>query len=180
MRKIWICLTVFILIGVMLITPVSADSTSTQYTFNYNATDRMDANPTAYVYEFVPWEINEVTFNVPQAPTSVTSFNPMQDAPFGNWLTNESGNAAIEPWEIVLSLIQPYTKIFGKWFFLIIYALYMWSVYARSRGTELMLVALGLSSTFYITLLPEESMIFVPILFGICLAAILFRLLKKR
>ena len=122
-----------------------------------------------------------VSFDVPQAPSVVPVFDPLANGStdvIASWL--DKGNETFDLWGIVSSLMNPYTDILGAWVFVILYALYIWSVYARSGGIALMGISLGITLPLWYTLFPITTWYCPVIIFCIAVTAIFYRLFKRR
>jgi PKD repeat protein len=94
------------------------------------------------------------------------------------WLPNftQSGNFSL--YGFGFSIMAPTMHVFGFWIFLIIWALYLFAVWVRSQDVTMPVVIGILSIGVMGVLFPKESLPVLIIMFAICIAVILTKLLK--
>lgn len=121
-----------------------------------------------------------IEFDTPKTPTNPPVFDPFKetDTAISSWL--DKTNETFDLWGMISSLMIPYTDILGAWVFVILYALYIWSVYARSGGIALVGISLGITLPLWYTLFPIQTWYCPVIIFCIAVTALFYRLLKRR
>lgn len=120
----------------------------------------------------------DVTYTPPSPPEVLPTYNPFEDDVMKTWINTETQE--FDVWNIMTSVMTPYTMIFGGWVFVILYALYIWSVYSRANGIALMAISMGITLPIWYTLFPPSTWYFPVIIFALALAGILFRIFKRR
>lgn len=120
-----------------------------------------------------------VTFEPPTPPAVVPTFDPFNGGDIiSSWLDEQ--NETFDLWGILSSLMTPYSAILGAWVFVILYALYIWSVYARTGGIALVGISLGITLPLWYTLFPISTWYCPVIIFSIAVTALFYRLFKRR
>lgn len=96
------------------------------------------------------------------------------------WFAGDGNLTEFNPLGFLWSFIHVYEKHFGETFFVIIFALWLWIVWNRSRSTELIIVGIaGIGSTWGL-LLPSYTYPYFVMILGMAAAAILYRLMKTK
>lgn len=115
----------------------------------------------------------------PKPPEVIPTFDPLNDGgTISSWIDVQ--NETFDLWNIITSLMNPYTDILGAWVFIILYALYIWSVYSRAGGIALVGVSLGITLPLWYTLFPQSTWYCPVIIFAIAITALFYRLIKRR
>lgn len=107
----------------------------------------------------------------------IPPWNPETGTYTGFWFDYETGDFL--PYGFLQSLTAPFTGIIGYWFFLAVWAIYIYGVWNRERSIELTLVMMLLSGTFWGALLPPESFIYLYLFIAMGIAAIIFKIYKS-
>jgi PKD repeat protein len=94
------------------------------------------------------------------------------------WLQNWTQTGEFSVYGFVTGLMQPLLNVFGFWIYLIIWALYLFAVWIRSQDVTLPLIVGVLSIGTFGLLFPKESLPVIIIMFVVCGAIILTKLLK--
>lgn len=132
----------------------------------------------SYVYPTIPM------------PTG-SSTDPMWVAPSGSvdlpnstylryWLPSllAGENTTFSVYGFATSLMKPMVNVFGFWIFLIIWALYIFSVWVRSQDVTMPVIIGILTIGTFGILFPKESLPVIIIMFVICGAIIITKLVK--
>jgi PKD repeat protein len=94
------------------------------------------------------------------------------------WLQNFSATGDFNIYGFATSIMAPLMHVFGFWIYLIIWALYIFAVWLRAQSVVLPLTIGIVSAGIFGFLFPKESLPVVLIIFVICGAIIVTRLLK--
>jgi len=124
-------------------------------------------NVSAYDYEQTP-----MTYVEPP----VFDFN---DSAMSGWL-NEEGD--LDTFLMAKSCFDPYTMVFGNWFFIFLYMIYLFLIWGRSNSLFLVAISIGITFPLWVAadLFPLVSWWFPPLIFVIGVSAMLFKLFKRR
>lgn len=93
------------------------------------------------------------------------------------WFDYQTGEFL--PYGFLQSLTVPWTDMMGYWFFLIIWGIYIFGVWNRERGIELMLVVMVLTGGIWGALLPPESYAYLYLFMAMGMAGILWKVFKS-
>jgi hypothetical protein len=77
---------------------------------------------------------------------------------------------------LAFALMLPIINVFGYWIFLIIWLTYLATVWMRSQDLTLPLVIGLISASVWGVLIPAEAYLYVGVMFAICIAVILVKL----
>ena len=94
------------------------------------------------------------------------------------WLQNFSATGNFSIYGFALGIMAPIMHVFGFWIFLIIWGLYLFAVWVRSQDITLPLIIGILTMGTFGLLFPVEALPVILIMFVICAAIILVKLLK--
>jgi PKD repeat protein len=94
------------------------------------------------------------------------------------WLQNFSATGNFSVYGFATGLMAPLMHVFGFWIFLIIWGLYLFAVWIRSQDVTLPLIIGILTMGTFGLLFPKESLPVIIIMFVICGAIIVTKLLK--
>jgi PKD repeat protein len=94
------------------------------------------------------------------------------------WLQNFTTTGNFSVYGFATGLMAPIMHIFGFWIFLIIWGLYLFAVWIRSQDVTLPLIIGILTMGTFGLLFPKESLPVVIIMFVICGAIIIAKLMK--
>lgn len=111
-------------------------------------------------------------------PEVTPSFNQFNDYYMSNWVNKQTSQ--LDLWEIYMSVQKPFTNILGQFFYLILYGLAIYSIWSRSNNIALVTIVMGLTLGMWYLLFPIDSWWVAVVVFALGVAAILFRLFKRR
>jgi PKD repeat protein len=94
------------------------------------------------------------------------------------WLQNFSATGNFSVYGFATGLMAPLMHVFGFWIFLIVWGLYLFAVWIRSQDVTLPLIIGILSMGTFGLLFPKESLPVIIIMFVICGAIIITKLMK--
>lgn len=94
------------------------------------------------------------------------------------WLQNFSATGNFSVYGFSTGLMAPLMHVFGFWIFLIIWGLYLFAVWIRSQDVTLPLIIGILSMGTFGLLFPKEALPVIIIMFVICGAIIITKLMK--
>jgi PKD repeat protein len=114
-----------------------------------------------------------VSFILPDQPVDLQNSTYLKD-----WLQNFTATGNFSVYGFATSLMAPMLHIFGFWIYLIIWGLYLWAVWVRSQDVTLPLIIGILSMGTFGLLFPKESLPVIIIMFVVCGAIIVTKLLK--
>jgi PKD repeat protein len=114
-----------------------------------------------------------VSFILPDQPTDLQNSTYLKD-----WLQNFTATGNFSVYGFATSLMAPMLHVFGFWIYLIIWGLYLFAVWIRSQDVTLPLIVGILSIGTFGLLFPKESLPVIIIMFVVCGAIILTKLLK--
>lgn len=93
------------------------------------------------------------------------------------WFDYQTGE--FMPYGFLQSLTVPFQDVMGYWFFLLIWGTYIFGVWNRERGIELMLVVMLLTGGIWGVLLPPESYLYLYLFMAMGIAGILWKVFKS-
>lgn len=108
------------------------------------------------------------------------NFDPQTDEYMRYWWDGSLSNELMSPFGFLYSFIHVFDKFFGAWFFVICFGIWIYTVWTRSRGTELIVVGIMATGGIWGYLLPGETFQFFTLILAMGIAAILFRLFKSK
>jgi PKD repeat protein len=94
------------------------------------------------------------------------------------WLQNFSTTRNFSVYGFALGVMAPIMHVFGFWIFLIIWGLYLFAVWIRSQDVTMPLIIGILTMGTFGLLFPQESLPVIIIMFVICGAIIITKLMK--
>lgn len=94
------------------------------------------------------------------------------------WLQNFSATGNFSTYGFATGLMAPLMHTFGFWIYVIVWALYMFAVWIRSQDVTLPLIIGILSIGTFGALFPKESLPVIIVMFVICGAIIITKLMK--
>jgi len=94
------------------------------------------------------------------------------------WLQNFSATGNFSVYGFATGLMAPIMHVFGFWIFLIVWGLYLFAVWIRSQDVTLPLIIGILTMGTFGLLFPKESLPVIIIMFVICGAIIITKLMK--
>jgi PKD repeat protein len=124
------------------------------------------------------WHPGYQTNNTPFMFTSDTSLDLANSTYLKYWLQNFTATKNFSVYGFATSLMAPLMHVFGFWIYLVIWSLYMFAVWIRSQDVTLPVVIGILSIGTFGLLFPKESLPVILIMFAICGAIIITKLMK--
>jgi len=94
------------------------------------------------------------------------------------WLQNFSSTGNLSVYGFAFGIMAPSMHVFGFWIYLIIWGLYLFAVWIRSQDVTLPLIIGILTIGVFGLLFPKESLPVILIMFAICGAIIIAKLMK--
>lgn len=119
-----------------------------------------------------------LAFDPPSPPAVLPTFDPFTDDTLRTWFNPDQTD--VDLWGMLTSVLVPYTDILGAWLFVILYALYIWTVYARTNGIALVGISLGITLPLWYLLFPLSTWYCPVIIFCLAVTATFYRLFKRR
>ena len=110
--------------------------------------------------------------------TSDTSLDLANSTYLKYWLQNFTATKNFSVYGFATSLMAPLMHVFGFWIFLIIWCLYLFAVWIRSQDVTMPVVIGILSIGTFGVLFPKEALPVILIMFAICGAIIITKLMK--
>jgi hypothetical protein len=92
------------------------------------------------------------------------------------WLFNLTRTARIDIYGMAYGMMAPILAVMGYWIFLIIWLTYLATVWMRSQDLTLPLVIGLISASVWGVLIPAEAYLYIGVMFAICIAVILVKL----
>ena len=113
----------------------------------------------------------------PVSPVNVPVFDPYTYDVTASWI-NDAGD--IDAWLFINSLITPYSAIFGQWIYIIIYSLYLFTVWSRSNNLILISLSIAVTLPLWYTLFPITTWYLPVTILALGIASMLYKLFKRR
>jgi len=110
--------------------------------------------------------------------TSSTNVDLANSTYLKYWLQNFSSTGNFSVYGFAFGMMAPIMHVFGFWIYLIIWGLYLFAVWVRSQDVTLPLIIGILTIGVFGLLFPKESLPVILIMFAICGAIIIAKLMK--
>jgi hypothetical protein len=125
-------------------------------------------NASAYDYEASM--LSDIT---PPPPFNVTTNQYTQ-----TWFSNVTGE--FDACGFMLSLTMPFTAIVGSYLYIIVYALYLYSVWDFSSNLALVSTSLCVTLPLWYLLFPPESYMLLLVVIALGIGSIFYKLFARR
>lgn len=125
-------------------------------------------NVSAYDYEV----------SMPSDIAPPAAFNVSTNHYTQTWFSNVTGE--FDAWGFMLSLTLPFTSVVGAYLYIIVYALYLYSVWDSSSNLALVSTSLCLTLPLWYLLFPPESYMLLLVVIALGIGSILYKLFARR
>lgn len=110
----------------------------------------------------------------------IDPFNPLTDHYLRFWWEGQNSTLTMNAFGFLYQFIYPFSQFMGDFFYLTIFAIWLFCLWTRARGIEIVLIGILATGAVWGMLLPADSQKWLLLILAMAISAILFRLFKKK